>query len=306
MDSKIEGGVWWWMQALDLGTAEKMAYLWTLTNNEIDILGCFTWNKARFQSETQLPASSFEAMLEKLQGKVQLIGNTVWVKNYMERQLGRGGILVRNNMTKGAIKALFKHPKPLQEAILAEYPELAALSPYQPLAKPLPTPSTTPEALSGSNQEGLANPLPRASATLEAQEKRREEQRGEEYRGSGGESEVEPTLEDVLAAASMAAVPEDAARKFFEHYDTKRLWRNKFGQVVKWRTMLISWKVGDAAREFQGRNQPSGTTKAPWPLSRAQAQARYDTIDSMLPTASETEKVALIREQSQLSVLINS
>lgn len=51
-----------------------------------------------------------------------------------------------------------------------------------------------------------------------------------------------PTEEEVLQCASMRGVMEEVARKFFMHYEGKRLWLNQHGRLINWQLMLTEWQ----------------------------------------------------------------
>lgn len=74
-----------------------------------------------------------------------------------------------------------------------------------------------------------------------------------------------PTLAEVLTYASMHAVTEQVAKRFFSHYEGKRLWVNQHGHLINWRFMVVDWQTNERkvspTKPAQGANhRPEGIT----------------------------------------------
>ena len=56
------------------------------------------------------------------------------------------------------------------------------------------------------------------------------------------EAPEQPSLEEVKQYASMNAIPEQLAEKFFYHYESEG-WETRRGKVMRWQPRLQKWKV---------------------------------------------------------------
>ena len=56
------------------------------------------------------------------------------------------------------------------------------------------------------------------------------------------EERTKPSLEEVKQYASMNAIPEQLAEKFFYHYESEG-WETRHGKVMRWQPRLQKWKV---------------------------------------------------------------
>jgi uncharacterized protein YdaU (DUF1376 family) len=68
-----------------------------------------------------------------------------------------------------------------------------------------------------------------------------------------------PTWEEVKTMAAMTNIAEETARAFFEHYDSKNLWRNKHGYLINVKGSLVVWNNNDRKMENNG-TKPNGNT----------------------------------------------
>jgi hypothetical protein len=100
------------------------------------------------------------------------------------------------------------------------------------------------------------------------QEEEEAEEEAEEYslskeRGAPSASEREipasqtdfaeiPTLEEVIAEAEVRGIPDEHARSFWEYNESKQLWVNQYGKMIKWKMALKSWS------ERRRTMQPNG------------------------------------------------
>jgi uncharacterized protein YdaU (DUF1376 family) len=66
-----------------------------------------------------------------------------------------------------------------------------------------------------------------------------------------------PTWEEVKTMAEMTNISEATARAFFEHYDSKNLWRNKHGYLINVKGSLVVWNNNDRKMENNG-TKPNG------------------------------------------------
>ncbi len=80
----------------------------------------------------------------------------------------------------------------------------------------------------------------------EVEVKRREEKGNKGDAREGGFAAV-PTLEEVRTYAAMHAVTEESAQNFFDYYEGKNLWLNKFDRLINWKYELTVWSKKDRA-----------------------------------------------------------
>jgi len=92
------------------------------------------------------------------------------------------------------------------------------------------------------------------------QEEEEEEAEAEENislkreRGSASQTDFAeiPTLEEVIAEAEVRGIPDEHARSFWEYNESKQLWVNQYGKMIKWKMALKSWS------ERRRTMQPNG------------------------------------------------
>jgi hypothetical protein len=92
------------------------------------------------------------------------------------------------------------------------------------------------------------------------QEEEEEEAEAEENislkreRGSASQTDFAeiPTLEEVIAEAEVRGIPDEHARSFWEYNESKQLWVNQYGKMIKWKMTLKSWS------EKRRTMQPNG------------------------------------------------
>jgi len=92
------------------------------------------------------------------------------------------------------------------------------------------------------------------------QEEEEEEAEAEENnslkreRGSASQTDFAeiPTLKEVIAEAQVRGIPDEHARSFWEYNESKQLWVNQYGKMIKWKMALKSWS------ERRRTMQPNG------------------------------------------------
>lgn len=63
-----------------------------------------------------------------------------------------------------------------------------------------------------------------------------------------------PTWPEVKARAEMRGVPENIARKLFDHYQGKSLWLNQHGRLINWDYELTVWKGRESTQKIGAHN----------------------------------------------------
>lgn len=118
-----------WVETDGLERDIKLALLWIKTNPETAAsnLGVFTVRPRRFAFETGLADAQLEKTLALFPQQFLREGDKVLIRQFVGDQWGRGERLVKNNAAKALVKPFGGLPKPLQEAVLADYPELEPL-----------------------------------------------------------------------------------------------------------------------------------------------------------------------------------
>jgi hypothetical protein len=95
---------------------------------------------------------------------------------------------------------------------------------------------------------------------IQEEEEEEEEEEAEENislkreRGSASQTDFAeiPTLEEVIAEAEVRGIPDEHARSFWEYNESKQLWVNQYGKMIKWKMALKSWS------ERRRTMQPNG------------------------------------------------
>lgn len=130
----------------------KLAALWLLTNERVNLLGYAEVTEKRFAYDTGLPPEALTKAFEALGKPFPRFGEGYWIRRYIRLQFGEGDSLARNNMFKPLVRAWQGlQDEALKREIAKVYPEFAG----------------------GIRPEGLG-------ALFEAQEKSREEKSREE------------------------------------------------------------------------------------------------------------------------------
>ena len=70
-----------------------------------------------------------------------------------------------------------------------------------------------------------------------------------------------PSWDEVKVMAEMAAIPEAVAKAFFDHYDSKNLWRNKHGIMINVRPSLLIWANNERQGKTNGKLNPPGVDR---------------------------------------------
>lgn len=138
MDTKIKASFWTDPDVEGLAPHQRLAFLWMMTNSQLNLCGFFETSRKRFEFETGLPGEALwetvEALPRALKGFKDK--NTIYVRHYIRHQLGSGEQLTRNNIFRSVQTAFqsIRHEE-LRSALLEDYPEIG--SPSKPLLSPL-------------------------------------------------------------------------------------------------------------------------------------------------------------------------
>jgi len=109
-------------------------------------------------------------------------------------------------------------------------------------------------AKSGSGNGKVTQGRDIAEAEAEAEEEAEENNSLKRERGSASQTDYAeiPTLEEVIAEAEVRGIPDEHARSFWEYNESKQLWVNQYGKMIKWKMALKSWS------ERRRTMQPNG------------------------------------------------
>jgi len=107
-------------------------------------------------------------------------------------------------------------------------------------------------AKSGSGNDKVTQDRDIAEAEAEAEAEENISLKKE--RGSDSQTDFAeiPTLEEVIAEAGVRGIPDEHARSFWEYNESKQLWVNQYGKMIKWKMALKSWS------ERRRTMQPNG------------------------------------------------
>lgn len=130
MVAKIPAALW--ADLVDLRSETRLIYLWLWT--QADLIGAVQIRARQILLDTGLdpewPAEALEE-LGRRRDLAIIAQPYVWLPPFILRNVGRGGALVRNRISKAMVKPFSELPQGLQAALLRCYPELnGILSPY--------------------------------------------------------------------------------------------------------------------------------------------------------------------------------
>ena len=154
MSPKIHSRIWKDEDFWQLDAADKVAFLWLLTNGETNNCGHLVFSPRQFTSDTGLDPKGVLNLAKALPRAFVREGNHLWLRNFMRHQWSPGERGLNSKMFKGLINAIASMPETLRMECLREYPEfyagvMAILAPAKPLASPLQAPSYPPSPLQG-------------------------------------------------------------------------------------------------------------------------------------------------------------
>lgn len=250
MDPKITSAIWSNVEFDQSSPAGKLAALWLITSEHVDVLGYADLSLRRFIFETQLSEEALAEGFRALGEGIVKTGKGYWLRNYISVQFGRGPSLCKNNFATTIIKRLLGGcDLTLARLILSEYPELMEREGYA---------STLQALVKGSR--GSSN------------HKRREEKRGEEQsreaKGVQGETaeadgQRPADLGAVIAEARFTVPPlsNDEAATFFDHYEANGWKQGGRTPLKSWRAALRNW-ARRSAKNSRGV-PPSGGPSSP-------------------------------------------
>jgi hypothetical protein len=228
MHTKIYSDFWSDREIEPQGPQIKLAALWLMTNERVNLLGFAEVSEKRFMYDTGLPAEALTKTLEALTKPFVQFGKgskIYWIRNYIRRQIGEGDSLLRNNMFKPLVRAWQGlRDEEVRALVLREYPEFNCAVP------------------GGSPYQGLG-------ASPEAQEQSREEKsRVEQSSIGGGAGEergpakgIPRGIDEVIATFAELGSTDEEAKNFFDHY-TANGWKQGSGLHLKaWKYAASKW-----------------------------------------------------------------
>lgn len=190
MDVKLSRE-YWRHPAVENGDRDvKLCGVWLLSNASVNFVGYAEVSLPRFTFETGSPSEALAKTIEAFGDTFLKAGRGYWIRNYIERQYGRGPSLVRNNYCKPLLRDLHRCPEDVVKLVLDEYPELKAVFDEEKLNKHSPRGSS-----------GLLN-----SFRSPSKERRGEDRIGKERKGAdrgiqGGAARRGSAAAPVLLAA---------------------------------------------------------------------------------------------------------
>lgn len=265
MDPKITSAIWANLEFDQASPAGKLAALWLITNEQVDVLGYADLSLRRFIFETQLTEQALAEGLQALGKGIVRTGKGYWLRNYIANQLGRGLPLQENNFCASIIKCLHRREAALVRLVLGEYPEITGRKGF---VSPL-------EALSKGS---------RGSSNHKRREEKSREEQNREAKGVQGETENAPDIDvptdeadgqrpaglDAVLTASLSLIPSlsvDEAATFFDHYEANGWKQGGRTPLKSWRAALRNWARRNAknSRGFTPAGAPASTMTTPIP-----------------------------------------
>lgn len=202
MDPKITSAIWSNIEFDQATPAGKLAALWLITNEHVDMLGYADLSLRRFVFETQLDEQALAEGFKALGKGLEKVGKGYWLRNYIGVQFGRGPSLCRNNFARGITKRLGGGCDPaLVRLILAEYVELLEVKGF-----------VSPIKVLGKGSRGSMNH--KRGKDRIGEDRSRAEQRG----GAGGELLTETDSTEAPTNGSSNLMP---AEEIYAEYPLK-------------------------------------------------------------------------------------
>lgn len=165
MSPKIHSAFWSDADIETLNSDQKLAYLWILTNSQMNICGFCHVTTRRFAFETGLSMEILESTISALPRALKHFKEhgIIYVRRYIRHQLGDGEQLTKNHIFKSVI-SVFRGivSADLRKAILEDYPIIGEVIASQ--------------SLSGisSLTQSPSNPLPKGKEKEKEEEKEKE------------------------------------------------------------------------------------------------------------------------------------
>lgn len=115
----------------DLSSEAKLIVFWLLTSASRDNAGIVRISNKRIAFECSINDVN-KYLDEAVQsGSFVKYEDRIWIKNWITKQIGVGGSLIKNNMLKSVLKCVEESPVKLQQLIIKEYPILKELKEKQ-------------------------------------------------------------------------------------------------------------------------------------------------------------------------------
>lgn len=127
MNALIKSNFWTQEELENASSEVKLAALWLCTNPARDAAGFTRVSARRFTFETGLDPAVLNQVV-RLPQYEKFDDGTFWVVGFVQHQCGNGDKLLKNNMTKGCIRALEALPRACQARFYGEYPELISFN----------------------------------------------------------------------------------------------------------------------------------------------------------------------------------
>jgi uncharacterized phage protein (TIGR02220 family) len=125
MSPKIHSSFWSDGEVENLTPEQKFAFLWIMTNSQINVCGFCEATGRRFTFETGLPVAALESTLKALPRSLKHFpdAGVIYVRKFIRHQFGDNDKLVRNHIFKSIVGECKSITIPgLLEAIIADYP----------------------------------------------------------------------------------------------------------------------------------------------------------------------------------------
>lgn len=74
---------------------------------------------------------------------------------------------------------------------------------------------------------------------------------------------VIPTLAEVQTYGELHGVPQDTAKRFFDHHNDNNLWLNQHGRLIRWQTKLTNWATNDRTTQNTHATHPRNRNASP-------------------------------------------
>ena len=280
MDAKFSAKFWDDPDLEEQPPEVKLTFAWAFTNGDRDLCGTFRFSARRFTFQTGLEASWLERTIKALPRSLVRDGEHVLCVKFIAHQFGRGPAMVANNIAKALAKPFALLTPQLQEAILTTYPELKPLlSPYEGVA------DNGKGFVAGETQAGSP------SGSRAGQGHGKPQSRAEQSRAALGESEGDPSVEDVMRRGTMQGLSEKDCREFHAHYAGLG-WTIRGSRMSQWWHWLPKWRT--RGQEMVALKKAAAAAKGqPTPHS-----AELESIRAQLEWQSDPAKIGELKKRA--------
>lgn len=145
---------------------------------------------------------------------------------------------------------------------------------------------STPHAVEGSPHAVEGQPPTPLAPTPHGVDPNRQEPSVQPSLNREGASDAGvPSFEQVKEYAACHGIRFESAKSFFEHYEGKNLWMNRYGRLINWRKEIVFWAGRDRDGLYSGNHRGESRQKPMSMMEKDLIQRRkqLENFDTTLP-----------------------